>query len=142
MMAFSVTVAALGQDDVLVGADPTIDLGGVQKTRIRLHLEAELTQRLEVGFHRPGAEVAPSDVGEAELVELVQQGPQEHDHGAGAARCVEVHPREVEAGRGSDLEVVAVRQPAGLDADAGQHLEDPVDLFDPGQAAQRGACRG
>ena len=47
---------------------------------------------------------------------------------------------EVEAGRGHDLEVVAVGQPAHPDADRGEHLDDPVDLLDAGQAAQGGAA--
>jgi len=62
-----------------------------------------------VRFHGAGAEVTSPDIRETELIELVQQGPEEHDHGSGAARRVEVHRREVEADRGSDLEVVAVR---------------------------------
>jgi len=37
------------------------------------------------------------------------------------------------------LEVVAVRQPPGLDPDADQHLDDPVDLLDTGQASEGGA---
>ena len=39
-----------------------------------------------------------------------------------------------------DLEVVVVVEPAGLDAEAVEHLEQPVDLLDPGDLAQRGAA--
>ena len=47
---------------------------------------------------------------------------------------------EVELGGGNQLEVVAVTDPLGLDPDAAQHLEDPVDLFDPGHAAKHGSA--
>ena len=47
---------------------------------------------------------------------------------------------EVELGRRDDLEVVAVGQPAGAHADRGEHLEDPVDLLDAGEVAQRRAA--
>ena len=39
----------------------------------------------------------------------------------------------------AELEVVVV-EPGAFDADAGQHLDDPVDLLDPGQPAQRGGA--
>ena len=38
--------------------------------------------------------------------------------------------------RPDQLEIVAVVGPGGLHADAGQHLEDPVDLLDLGDAAE------
>ncbi len=131
-------VTAFGQDDRLAGADLSIDLGVVE-TRNSGDVEAKRTQGLEVGLHGPVAEVTSPDVGQAELIELVQQRPEEHDHRAGSTGSFEVHGREIEVGRGSDLEVVALRKPSGLDADAGQDLEDAVDLFDAGEVAQGGA---
>ena len=44
---------------------------------------------------------------------------------------------EVEVVRRDDLEVVVVVEPAGLHAHAGEHLEQPVDLLDAGDLAQR-----
>ena len=82
----------------------------------------------------------PPAYGSSKRGQLVQQRAEEHDDGAGAAGGVDVDAREVEAGRGDDLEVVAVGQPAHPDADRGEHLDDPVDLLDAGQAAQRGAA--
>jgi hypothetical protein len=68
----------------------------------------------------------------------VEQRPEEHDDRAGAAGRLDIDAVEPELGRWNDLEVVAARDPAGADADRVQHLEDPVDLLDPGEIAQ---CR-
>ena len=72
----------------------------------------------------------PPAYGQLEGGQLVEQRPEEHDDGAGAAGGVDVDAREVEARRGHDLEVVAVGQPAHPDTDRGEHLDDPVDLLD------------
>ena len=42
--------------------------------------------------------------------------------------------------RGLQLEVVVLVVPGVAEPDAGQHLEDPVDLLDAGHLAQRGAA--
>ena len=54
--------------------------------------------------------------------------------------AVLVDAAEVELAGGHDLEVVVGVEPAGLHAEAVQHLEQPVDLLDAGDLAQRGAA--
>ena len=49
-------------------------------------------------------------------------------------------PVEVERGRRDDLQVVVGVEPARAHADAVEHLEQPVDLLDPGDPAQRRAA--
>ena len=89
----------------------------------------------------PGAEVAAARVRQLEVVHPVQQRAEEHDDAAGAAGRLGVHGVEVELGGRHDLQVVAVVDPPGADADAAQHLEDAVDLLDAGHPAQRRAAR-
>ena len=106
----------------------------------RRDVEAEGAQRRQVRLDGAGAEVAATGVGQLEAVELVEQRAEEHDDGAGAAGGLDVDAREVELRRRDDLEVVAVGEPADPDADRGEHLDDPVDLLDAGEAAQRRAA--
>ena len=103
----------------------------------RLDLEAERPQRVHVRLDGAGAEVAAAGVGQLEDVGAVQQRAEEHDDRAGTPRGVLVDVREVELLGRDDLEVVVVADPAGLDAEAVEHLEQPVDLLDPGDLAQR-----
>src|SRR6185312_9870225 len=58
----------------------------------------------------------------------------------GPACGLDVDPAQVEPGRRDDLEVVAAGDPAGAHADRVQHLEDPVDLLDASEVAQRRAA--
>ena len=137
---FSVTVSPRSVSTIArVGLAAGLD-GGLVEPVGRGDVEAEGLQRRQVRLDRAGAEVAAAGVRQLEAGHLVQQRAEEHDHGAGAAGGVDVDAGEVEAGRGHDLEVVAVGQPAHPDADRGEHLDDPVDLLDAGQAAQRGAA--
>jgi hypothetical protein len=87
----------------------------------------------------PAAQVAAPGVGQEEVVLQVQERTQEHDDAAGPAGGVDVHVVEVEALGRDDLEVVVGVEPAGLHADAVEHLEDAVDLVDAGDLAQRRA---
>ena len=130
-------VAAFGQDYRRGGTD-RFDLGVVEAS-LGVDVEAKRSQGIQVREHCAGPEITPAHIGQAEFVELMQQGPQEHDDCAGAPRRLKVHSREVEASRRGDLQVIAARQPTDLDPDAGQHLDDPVDLFDAGEATERGA---
>ena len=106
---------------------------------LRLHAEAELVQCLHVRLHGAGAEVAAAGVGQPVGVGLVQQRAQEHDDAAGPAGRLHIHGGQVQDGGAADLEVVRV-EPGAFDADAGQHLHDPVDFLDPGKPAQRGGA--
>ena len=102
-----------------------------------LDLEAEGAQGRHVWLHRALTEVAATGVGELELVDAVQQRAEEHDDRAGAAGGALVDLREVELGGRDDLEVVLVAHPAGRDAEGVEHLEQPVDLLDARDLAQR-----
>ncbi len=137
--AFSVT-GSLGQHDRALGGDGAVHVGVVRALGGG-DLQAEVAQRRHVRRDRPRAEVAAARVRDLEVVHAVQQGTEEHDDATGAARRLRVHGVQVEFGRRHDLQVVAVVDPAGADADAAQHLQDPVDLLDTGHPAQRGAAR-
>jgi len=105
----------------------------------RLHFETEGTQGSHVRLDGAFAEVAAAGVGQLERLAAVQQRPEEHDHRAGAPRGLLVDVVEVELRGRDDLEVVVGVEPPGLHAQAGQHLEQAVDLLDPGDLAQRRA---
>jgi hypothetical protein len=85
-------------------------------------------------------EVAAAGVRQLEDLLAVQQRPEEHDDRAGAPRGVRVDAVELELPGRDDLEVVVGVQPPGLHSDAVEHLEQPVDLLDPGHLAQRRAA--
>ena len=90
--------------------------------------------------HGARAQIAAAGIREAVFLGFIQERAKEHDHAAGAARGLHVHGVQVQDGRAAELEVGVV-EPGAFDADAGQDLHDPVDLFDPGKAAQhRGAA--
>ena len=131
-------VAALGEHDRPAGDDRPVDLAVVPAVG-RLDLEAERAQRRHVRLDRAGAEVAAAGVGELERLGAVEQRAEEHQHRAGTPRGHLVDPGEVELLRRDDLEVVLVVDPPGLHAEAAEHLEQPVDLLDPGDLAERGA---
>ena len=132
-------VAALGQRDVadagvtLAHVGLVVALGGV-------HVEPEGLERLQVRGDGARAEVAAPGVGELELGQEVQQGAEEHDHRAGAARGLDVHARQVEHVGADELQLGLVVRPGHLDPDGLQHLEDPVDLLDLGHALQHRAA--
>ena len=83
----------------------------------------------------------PPAYGQLEGVGAVQQRAEEHDDRAGTPGRGLVDRAQVELLGRDDLEVVVVVEPAGVHADAGEHLEQPVDLLDPGDLAQRGRPR-
>ena len=132
-------VAALGEHDRRVRLDRPVDLGVVAAVG-GLHLEAEGPQGVHVRLDGAGAEVAAAGVGQLEDVLAVQQRAEEHDDRAGTPRGLLVDRAEVELLGRHDLEVVVVVEPPGLDAEAVEHLEQPVDLLDAGDLAQRGAA--
>ena len=66
----------------------------------------------------------------------MQERTEEHDDGAGAARGLDVDGVEIEGGWGDDLQVIGAGEPPSPHADRTQDLDDPIDLFDTGQAAQ------
>ncbi len=129
-------VAALGQHDRTGRLDGAVDAGVVAAVG-GLDVEAEGPQRRHVRLHGALAEVATTGVGQVELVVAVQQRTEEHDHRARAAGGRLVDRGEVELGGRDDLEVVVVADPAGRDTEGVEHLEQPVDLLDPGDLAQR-----
>jgi hypothetical protein len=90
------------------------------------------------GCDRPGPEVAAAGVGELEGGAVVDERAEQHEDAAGAARGLLVHLVEGEGHGWLEHEVAAVLGPLGAHADAAQHLEDPVDLGDPGDPAQGG----
>src|SRR6185436_10352396 len=96
------------------------------------------TQRGHVGLDGAGAELAAAGVRELEGVGAVEQWAEEHQDRAGTTRRGLVDAAEVELLGRHDLEVAVVTDPAGLDAEAAEHLEQAVDLLDPGDLAQRG----
>ena len=132
-------VAALGEHDRPGRLDRPVDVGVVAAVG-GLDLEAERPQRGHVRLDGAGAEVAAAGVRQVEGVAAVQQRAEEHDHRAGTPRGLLVDVVEVELGRRDDLEVVVAVEPAGLHAEAVEDLEQPVDLLDPGDLAQRGAA--
>ena len=138
--AFSVTVSPRSVSTIgRLRLDGPVDLGVVAAVG-RLDLEAERPQRGHVRLDGAGAEVAAAGVRQLEDVGAVEQRAEEHDDRAGTPRGLLVDVREVELLGRDDLEVVVVVEPAGLDAEAAEHLEQPVDLLDPGDLAQRGAA--
>ena len=137
---FSVTrVAALDQHDRPQRHDRPVDQGVVGALG-RLHLQAERAQRGHVRLDRAGAEVAAAGVRQLEVVRPVHQRAEEHDHRARTAGGGLVDVAEVEVLGRDDLEVVVGVQPAGLHPEALEHLEQPVDLLDAGDPAQRRAA--
>ncbi|OPZ47751.1 MAG: hypothetical protein BWY91_03294 [bacterium ADurb.BinA028] len=106
----------------------------------RHDVQPERPQRRQVRLNGAGAEVAAPGIRQSELGAVVQQRPEEHDDRAGASSGVLVDPLQVQRGGRHDLQVVGVRQPTHLDPHRGQHLDDAVDLLDPGQVAQRRAA--
>ena len=83
----------------------------------------------------------PPAYGSSKVSLAVQQRAEEHDAPSGYAGRRPRRSRLRSSSRGrDDLEVVVVVEPAGLHADAVEHLEQPVDLLDPGDLAQRGAA--
>ncbi len=129
-------VAALDQHDRARRDDARLDHGVIAALG-RLHLQPEGTQRGHVRLDGPGAEVAASGVRQLEVARAVHQRAEEHDDRAGTTGRGLVDPAEVEVRRRGDLEVVLGVQPAELHAQALQHLEQPVDLLDAGDPAQR-----
>jgi hypothetical protein len=103
----------------------------------RLHLEAEGTQCRHVRFDGAAAEVAAAGVRQLEVAHPVHQRAEEHDDRAGTAGRLRVDPAQVKVRRRDDLEVVLGVEPAGPHADALQDLEQPVDLLDARDPAQR-----
>jgi hypothetical protein len=101
-----------------------------------LDAETELAQRLHVWLDGAGAEVAAAGVRQTVCGGFVQQRPEQHDDAAGPAGCLHVHGTKVQHCGAADLQIVRV-EPGALDADTGQHFDDPVDFLDPGQPAQR-----
>ncbi len=132
-------VATLGEHDRSARGHAPVDLRVVAALG-RLHLEAEGPQRGHVRLDGAGAEVAAAGVRQLEVGAAVEQRAEEHDDRAGTPRGLLVDVGEVELGRGDDLEVVVVVEPPGLDAEAVEDLQQPVDLLDPGDLAQRGAA--
>ncbi len=132
-------VAPLGEHDRPDGDDRPVDLAVVPAVG-GLDLEAERPQRRHVRFDGAGAEVAAPGVGELEGVGPVEQRAEEHQDRAGTARGLLVDPGEVEVLGWNDLEVVLGVDPPGLDAEAAEHLEQPVDLLDPRDLAERRAA--
>ena len=65
----------------------------------------------------------------------MQQRTEKHDDRAGTASGLEIHLVQRKLGRPYQLKIIAVGRPGGPDPNAGEHLEDPVDLFDLGDAA-------
>ncbi len=138
--AFSVTVSPRSVSTIgRVGETAAVD-GRVVAALGGLDLEPERAQRGQVRLDGAGAEVAAAGVGQLEGVLAVHQRAEEHDDRAGTAGGLLVDAVEVELGRRDDLEVVVGVEPAGLHADAVEHLEEPVDLLDAGDPAQRGAA--
>ena len=129
-------VAALGEHDRPGGGDRPVH-GGVVAALGGLDLQAEGAQRGHVRLDGAGAEVAAAGVRQLEDVLAVHQRAQEHDDRAGTTGRLLVDAVQVELGRRDDLEVVVVVEPAGLHAHAGEHLEEPVDLLDARDPAQR-----
>src|SRR5690606_33363916 len=87
-------------------------------------------------------EFAAAGEGQFEFGVVVEEGAEEHDDRAGSAGGVGVDAGEVEFfGRG-DLEVAVGADPAVVHAHARQDAEDAVDLFDAGDAAERGGAVG
>jgi len=76
-------------------------------------------------------------VGQLEGLGAVEERSEEHQHRARTTGRGLVDRAQVEVARRDDLEVTLVADPAGLDAQAAEHLEQPVDLLDPGDLAQR-----
>jgi hypothetical protein len=66
----------------------------------------------------------------------VQQRAEEHDHRSSPPSRLDIHRVQLELVRPNQLQVIAVVEPTRLYADAGQHLEDPVDLLDSGDATE------
>ena len=131
-------VAALGEHDRASRFDGPVDRRVVHAVG-GLDLEPERPQGRHVRLDGPGAEVAAAGVRQVEDFLTVQQRAEEHDDGAGTTGGRLVDVGQVELGRRDDLEVVLGVQPLGLDAERVQHLEQPVDLLDPGDPAQRRA---
>ena len=134
-------VPALGEHDRgdLLVAPHVADLGLVEAMG-RHDVQAESPQGTQVRLHGARPEVATPGIRELEGVELVQQRPEEHDDGARPSAGCDVDRGQVDLGRGDDLEVIAVGQPADLHIERGEHLDDAVDLFDPGEVAQGGTA--
>ena len=81
----------------------------------------------------------PPAYGSSKTSARCSSGTEEHDHRAGPPGRGLVDVGQVELGGRDDLEVVVV-EPAGLHAEAAQHLEEPVDLLDAGDVPQGGAA--
>ena len=135
--AFSVVVSLRSVSTIgRVGSIDAVD-GGVVVPLGRLHLEAERAQRRHVRLDGAGAELAAAGVRELEGVGTVEQGTEEHQHRPGTPGGRLVDRAEVELLGRDDLEIALVADPPGVDAEAAQHLEQAVDLLDPGDLAQR-----
>ncbi len=132
-------VTALGKDDRPRRPPAGVGCRLVEAVRGD-DVEAEVPQRRQVRLDGAGTEVAATGIRQPEPGLVVQQRPEEHDHRPGAAGGLDVDAVEVQHRRGDDLQVVAAREPAGPHAEGVQHLEDPVDLLDAGEVAQRGAA--
>ena len=91
-------VAALGEDDRPGRRTARVDLGLVEAMG-RDDVQPERAQRGEVRLDSAGAEIAAAGIGQLERVVLMQQRPEEHDHGAGPAGSLDVDAVEVQLGR-------------------------------------------
>ena len=97
---------------------------------IIVETRAEELKGLQVRGDRAGAQVATAGVRQLEQQLVVQQWAEKHDDRAGAAGGVLVHVIEAQPPRTHELELALVGRPGGPHADAGEHLENAVDLFD------------
>ena len=70
----------------------------------------------------------------------MQQRTEKQDDRAGTASGLEIHLIERKLGGPYQLKIIAVGRPGGPDPNADEHFEDPVDLFDLGDAADDGAA--
>ena len=118
---------------VAAGRHVVLAVGGV-------HLDAEVAQGLQVRLDGAHAEVAPAGVGQLEALVEAAERAHEHDDRASPASGRLVHGAQVELVGTMQREVPAVGRPRDLDADAREHLEEPVDLLDVGDAPEHRAA--
>jgi hypothetical protein len=88
-----------------------------------------------MGLDGPRTKITTTGVGQLEGGVGVEQRAEEHDHAPRPPRRFQIHRAKIEFGGANELQVSTLVQPAGPDADARQHLEDPVDLLDLRDAA-------
>jgi len=103
-------------------------------------IEAEGVQRLHVRLDGAGTQLAAAGVGQPEGVRQVHQGPEEHDDAAGTTGGRDIHIGQIEHLGTHDRQIGLVGRPGDLHADALQHFDEPVDLFDMRNATQPGAA--